>query len=325
MKLTNRRLASFSMLVVLSIVMISVNLSKREDAILVDGGSKKLKNKPTSVKAPVDLTESPKEEDKHLTSFLIIFVASKPDNVRERRAIRTTWARGYTNSHTKVVVRFAMGTDGLNETMINLLHRESSREGDIIFLPDLYEHYNNLTRKTMRIFQWTTANATVAYLMKVDDNSYLRINTILTFLQNRNSTKCLYLGNISWKAKPVQNTSSKAKNIETNWHLGEHYLPYARGPGYILSYELVKIITESNDKLSVHFYQAEDVSVGVWVAPFDVEYFDASDTFLIKSKQFKLCGNNTMLMHPQTFTSMQRTYDRLVKTGLLCEPKFLNS
>lgn len=61
----------------------------------------------------------------------------------------------------------------------------------------------------------------------------------------------------------------KGKNVEDDWYLCDHYLPYASGGGYVLSVDLVDLIVANSDIL--HLYNSEDISVGVWISPYEVE------------------------------------------------------
>ena len=61
---------------------------------------------------------------------------------------------------------------------------------------------------------------------------------------------------------------------EKNWNLTKEYLPFAYGSGYILPVSIVKSIVHSNNIVPLRKLQNEDVTVGLWVAPYDIDYID---------------------------------------------------
>lgn len=60
-----------------------------------------------------------------------------------------------------------------------------------------------------------------------------------------------------------------SKWADNKWNLGKMYLPFALGGGYILSHDLVAILSENSPHLMWHLN--EDTAIGAWVSAFDHE------------------------------------------------------
>ncbi len=206
---------------------------------------------------------NPEPPKKHLLCILIHNRATSRVN---RDTIREAWLNDY-KSDPRVMARFVIGTRNLTQDVVVKLVEEQSEYGDILLLDQLVDSYYNLTRKLLYSVQWMDKHGSCEYLLKCDDDVMVHLGPILDELASRNSTKGLYWGFIENKAQ----VQSRGKYAESNWDLcPRFYLPYAYGGGYILSGELVHII--ASHKGTVRLYANSDVSMGVWLAPYDIEH-----------------------------------------------------
>ena len=73
---------------------------------------------------------------------------------------------------------------------------EGHTHHDLLLLSHLVESYHNLTRKVLYTFQWADENLKLSYLLKCDDDSYVRLKTMTQKLAKRTSTIGLYWGQI---------------------------------------------------------------------------------------------------------------------------------
>ena len=205
------------------------------------------------------------KENRLSTHYLLVVVVLSTVHGKDRRdAIRQTWMRGHQDIKPAVMVKFVIGTLDLPPSDLEALMAEEHTHHDLLLLSQLVESYHNLTRKVLYTFQWADENLKFSYLLKCDDDSYVRLNTMTQELARRTSTTGLYWGRI-FKPTPM----SSGKWAENKWFLCDHYLPYAMGGGYVISSDLIHRVTVNAD--GIQLYNSEDVSVGVWLSPFIAE------------------------------------------------------
>ena len=76
------------------------------------------------------------------------------------------------------------------------------------------------------------------------------------------------------------------------------YIPYPQGGGYVLSGDIVEYVGRERD--SLQRYAAEDVSVGVWIAPLQVER--RHDVRFDTEWRSRGCRNDYLVTHKQVYT-----------------------
>ena len=206
--------------------------------------------------------------------FLTIMIFSKPAVRDLRNTCRNTWLKDYRNS-TEVVHWFVIGTVGINEEETWKLQTESEQYGDLLLLENHTESYGHqCTNKLLLSFHWVANHSKAQYVMKTDDDCYVRLGLILPQLHKRTTqtNRPFLYGSISWYHEPQVHMGDKWN--EKNWNLTKEYLPFAYGSGYILPVSIVKSIVHSNNIVPLRKLQNEDVTVGLWVAPYDIDYID---------------------------------------------------
>ena len=208
-------------------------------------------------------------QSKPLTTFLLIMVPTmiSSKSFHSREMIRNTWYKGLKDSKD-VMLRFAMGTAGLDDTNVTdqlQLATENRTHGDLIYFDNFAESRTALTNKTLLMMQWAYSNVNFSYFLKCDDDTFVFVERMITELQKRPSATGLYYGWIQTRSKPSPNGVWADKT----WKLGSFYLPFALGGGYILSSDLIKLIVGNIDYLEWH--PNEDTAVGSWLAPYKVE------------------------------------------------------
>ncbi|KAL4704836.1 hypothetical protein ACJJTC_001311 [Scirpophaga incertulas] len=284
-----------------------------------------------------------------------VMVLTGPDNEVRRDVIRMTWAKFVSNifvengerlykwNHTWIKknngnqnfikIYFVVGSQGLNSETSQQLEKEASRNNDMLIF-DFLDSYKNLAHKVLIAIKWANENLKqLKYLIKCDDDSFVRIDLIVkdleafapemnakqlsryvTYKNNLLTYNGLYWGYFDGRAK----TFSKGKWQEKDWFLCDTYLPYALGGGYVISQSIVKFVADNADFLSL--YNSEDVSMGVWTAAlrrinrvhdirFDTEW---------KSRG---CNSHMLVRHKQTPSDMFQMYKALVLSSgdILCK------
>ncbi|KAM8910241.1 beta-1,3-galactosyltransferase 1-like isoform 2-T10 [Spinachia spinachia] len=194
--------------------------------------------------------------------FLVLMIPVAPHNTEARDTIRSTWAKK-TNVLGRVISHFfLMGitkeTNG-TETIPEKLLQESQRHHDIL-QSDFLDSYNNLTIKTMVMFEWLSSHCpNTSYAMKVDADIFLNVHNLVDMLLKAPSH--LYMtGMVARDAAVIRDPTSK-------WFLPlsvfpePTYPPYALGLGYVFSLDLPRRIVEASAHVKAVYI--EDVSVGL--------------------------------------------------------------
>lgn len=247
--------------------------------------------------------------------LLAITILSKVHNTDKRDAIRETWKSACYHSKPdngcyrqhKVVVKFVIGIQELSKSNLEQLNSENEIHNDLIFLPDLVDTYENLTRKTLKTLQWVNKNLNYSYWFKCDDDSFVLLDRLADDLSKRHSKQGVYWGYFVRNSKPYDS----GKWAEHKWFLSDHYLPYAYGGGYILSADVVHRIAVNSDGLQL--YQSEDVSVGVWTSPFDIER--RHDIRFDTGESSRGCKNDFLVAHNFSPPDMYEKHSLLLNTG----------
>lgn len=198
-------------------------------------------------------------QDRKDTYFLFIMVLTSPKGKERRDALRKTWLSNMKTLNCSLIARFIIGVKELPQEDRKNLEEENERYQDILFLPELKDSYYELTNKVLKSFEWIDQNVNSSYLLKVDDDSFVRLDVIISELKSTSPRKNLYWGFFRGDAHVKFAGSWREKN----WHLCDRYLPYAQGGGYILSSDLVNFIARNADLLQR--FNSEDVSVGRWI------------------------------------------------------------
>lgn len=188
--------------------------------------------------------------------FIIILAAPTAKSKERRDVIRKTWLSNIDQFDQKVVAKFVIGTSGSGISEQQGLHRENKVHGDILLLPHLRDSYHNLTLKVLQTFVWINTRIKPFYVLKADDDTFVRVDRLISELKTVNPTTNLYWGFFRGDA----NVKKHGPWAERKWVLCDKYLPYANGGGYVLSASLVEFIARSADLLQL--YNSEDVSVG---------------------------------------------------------------
>lgn len=157
---------------------------------------------------------------------------------------------------------FAIGMKDLNRESRKAVEAEQKIFSDLILLPDLVDAYANLTEKLLDSLAYIESEIDYKYLLKVDDDSYVRLDTLSQDLldyheqMNRHSPETgLYWGYFNGRAQ----IKLAGKWKESNYTICDRYLPYALGGGYVISKTVVRYIVDQKNNLST--YLSEDISV----------------------------------------------------------------
>ncbi|XP_051873203.1 UDP-GalNAc:beta-1,3-N-acetylgalactosaminyltransferase 1-like [Pristis pectinata] len=227
------------------------------------------------------------EGDDH---FLVILVATRPNEIEARQAIRVTWGQERMWLSKKVLTLFLIGKDAEHQSHgKQSVEEEFAQYGDIIS-QNFIESYNNLTLKTMMAFQWISEFCPKAeYVMKVDSDVFINVKYLVTYLLkiNKNVSSDFFTGYPFINTKPHRGFVKKAYISKTDYPFSI-YPPYCSGLGYVFSGELgLKIYNMMSHVKPIRF---EDVYVGICLKILGVNlHIPEEGLFFLKQVKFDKC------------------------------------
>ena len=203
--------------------------------------------------------------------LLAIGVLSAPNKWRERQGVRRSWMQNGKIRDGSVVARFfvgmhktAPGRERYAKAVNLAVEREAKRHGDMVIMEGLEENYYQIAHKSGAIISWGARIA--AFVMKCDDDTYVKVDQILDKLLDLAGHKYLLFGKIS-KNSPVHRDHSFKWYMPKEDYAQDVYPPFPHGAGYVLSAPLAQFVKEGlvrkTDPLKL--LRLEDVSVGIWV------------------------------------------------------------
>ncbi|XP_057948964.1 hydroxyproline O-galactosyltransferase GALT6-like [Malania oleifera] len=239
---------------------------------------------------------------------IFIGILSAGNHFAERMAVRKSWMQEKSIKSSFVVVRFFVALHGRKEVNVEL-KKEAEYFGDIVIVPYM-DNYDLVVLKTVAICEYGVHTVAAKYIMKCDDDTFVRVEAVLKEMMKISDSLSLYVGNINYYHKPLRH--GKWAVTYEEWP-EEDYPPYANGPGYIVSSDIAQFIVSEFEKHKLRLFKMEDVSMGMWVEQFNssrpVEYLHSW-----KFCQFG-CIENYLTAHYQSPRQMICMWDKLQNEG----------
>ncbi|KAL3513233.1 hypothetical protein ACH5RR_025950 [Cinchona calisaya] len=239
---------------------------------------------------------------------LFIGILSAGNHFAERMAVRKSWMQNRLIKSANVVARFFVALHPRKEVNAEL-KKEAEFFGDIVVVPYM-DHYDLVVLKTVAICEYGVRRVAANYVMKCDDDTFVRVETVLMEANKIPENRSLYIGNINYYHKPLRN--GKWAVTYEEWP-EEVYPPYANGPGYIVSADIANFIVSGFEKHKLRLFKMEDVSMGLWVEQFNssrrVEYVHS-----LKFCQFG-CIEDYYTAHYQSPRQMICLWNKLQEQG----------
>ena len=183
----------------------------------------------------------------------------------------------------------------------------------MIILPTVTDSATTLTQRTLYGFKDVYERFKFDYILKCDDDDFVDVLRLATELHKRTSKSRLYWGAFRGYA-PLLHWGVYR---ETNWTICNRYLPYARGGGYILSRDLIQLFVKSEPYLKQ--YKSEDVSVGAWLAPHNIER--KHDSRFNTRAFMKGCKWPYLISHKISPSTMYSLQSSLEAEGTFCSQR----
>lgn len=195
---------------------------------------------------------------------LFIGIMSAGNHFASRMAVRRSWMQHSLIQSSVVVARFFVALHAKKEVNVEL-KKEADFFGDIVIVPYI-DNYNLLVLKTVAIFEYGVRAVSAKYVMKCDDDTFVRVDAVMNEINKVPASKSFYLGNINYYHKPFR-FGKWAVTYEE--YAGDKYPPFANGPAYIVSSDISQFIVSGFEKHKLRLFKMEDVSMGMWVEQFN--------------------------------------------------------
>ncbi|KAI6648360.1 Beta-1,3-galactosyltransferase 6 [Oopsacas minuta] len=221
---------------------------------------------------------TPKELEEITPEFLgpykiFFMIMSDPDSQQMRKTLRETWINQL-NKNPNLGYKFIIGTGSLTGSKLVHLEIEERENKDVILLKDLVDNQLNITLKVLKSYVWAYKNVESEYLLKLQDDSYVIPQNLLKQFQDYSIPKIqVILGKFMWKLG-VQLDEGERWG-EPDWFLcPDSYLPFPRGEGYLVSWDIVEFIHTFADDFRM--YRHDDITMGVWVCGLELKRIDSN-------------------------------------------------
>ncbi|KAL3501298.1 hypothetical protein ACH5RR_035747 [Cinchona calisaya] len=202
---------------------------------------------------------------------LFIGILSAGNHFSERMAVRKSWMQHESIKSSTYVARFFVAMHARKEVNLELM-KEVEFFRDIVIVPYM-DHYDLVVLKTIAICEYGVRTLAAKYIMKCDDDTFVRVDAIMKEVKKVPTGRSLYIGNINYYHRPLRH--GKWAVTYEEWP-EEEYPPYANGPGYVMSSDIANSIAMHFEKHKLRLFKMEDVSMGMWVERFNsskqVEY-----------------------------------------------------
>ncbi|XP_039127925.1 hydroxyproline O-galactosyltransferase GALT3 [Dioscorea cayenensis subsp. rotundata] len=256
------------------------------------------------VVSDIDSLKAPPLPKKRILMLVVVF--STGNNFERRMAIRRSWMQYEAVRSGEVAVRFFIGLH--KNKQVNLeLWKEAQTYGDIQLMP-FVDYYSLITLKTITMCIFGIKILAAKYIMKTDDDAFVRIDEVLSSLK-KNVPQGLLYGQIAFESSPHRDKDSKWYISPEEWP-HDSYPPWAHGPGYIISRDIAKFVVQGHQERNLQLFKLEDVAMGIWIQEYkrsgkEVNYV-SDDRFHNEG-----CESNYVLAHYQVPRTLLCLWDNL--------------
>jgi galactosylxylosylprotein 3-beta-galactosyltransferase len=210
------------------------------------------------------------------TGFTTDFKNPKYNYAKRRDALRRTWFPPTqedleeVESSTGLVMRFVIGSRKTDVDGEAEIAAEAATYGGFLRL-DIEETYLSLTNKTLTFFKTVMQLYNPQYIIKVDDDVYMRVDRVPAAIAQWRERKADYIG--CMKNGPVLTNPRQRWYEPQHSVLGQTYFTHTWGCIYALSGRAAGMLARK-DPSSMRSFSNEDVTIGSWMLSMNVKHFD---------------------------------------------------
>lgn len=274
-----------------------------------------LSSQETHVHRNEDVDDPRRQQSPQNSFYTVVITVHSAINQSERRgAIRDTWLSDSMVSMTDFTVQywFIIGARGISQSDLHLVQLEQNKFNDLLILYGVENGYHDLPYRTLHSLTYLDKNYQFTYLLKTDDDMFINTPMVLQELKTIRPKTRLYWGRFACQNPPIKDGKWK----EERWHWCDVYYPYAYGGMYVLTHDVVSIISDNAPFLQL--YSCEDVSLGMWLGPYNLHRINDIRIFIEHSLR---CSRGFIAMHIPSRNVpkvIHQTYENLKRKGLVC-------
>ena len=226
----------------------------------------------------------------NLAYYLIILVQSNPLHASERMAIRKTWGRIQNVQHPMWKTFFLLTNSPGTQDLL-LINFEMKTYGDIIYA-DINTENGKATLNSIMGFEWSSKHCTFRYLLKVNDDVFVNIHQLITFLNDNTTPDTeLYAGQVHYASPVRREGEDSVSKID---YPKQRYPRYCSGTAYVLSSDIVRKMIKNVGE--VKLFNIDDVFVGELALTLGVDPYQ-NDDFKINENPHKCEYSNISIVH----------------------------
>lgn len=169
-----------------------------------------------------------------------------------------------------IMIRFVVGHSA-DARLEGAMNAEQEKHRDFLRLPTT-ESYAELNRKTLAFFSLAARLYDADFVVKVDDDAFVRLDRLSHALTQWRQLGAGYIG--------CMKTGDIFTKPEFRWYEPQHvllgsksYFAHAWGTAYVLSGRTATFLSQLRPG-ALRFFMNEDVTVGSWMLAFNVTHYD---------------------------------------------------
>ncbi len=182
---------------------------------------------------------------------VIVLIHSIHDHADRRAAIRQTWGEAVQHNTWprasiahKVKVAFVFGLHPKSHFQLDEELKKESFENRDVIQGNFYEHYHNMTLKSLLGLKWVmTFCAHVKYVIKSDDDMFINFPALLDTISQHNMSRAI-MGPYNQGSKALRSGKWKLSVSEYPFAI---FPPYESGSCYVISSDLVRDLFETSE------------------------------------------------------------------------------
>eukprot|EP01112_Ceratiomyxa_fruticulosa_P007164 TRINITY_DN1849_c0_g1_i1.p1 TRINITY_DN1849_c0_g1~~TRINITY_DN1849_c0_g1_i1.p1 ORF type:complete len:499 (-),score=98.80 TRINITY_DN1849_c0_g1_i1:40-1536(-) len=245
---------------------------------------------------------------------VVVVVSTSPSYSDRRAGIRATWVNYLKGTPYEdiFVYKFFLGLIEDPELKAKV-EEEQATYGDIVILDSFVDSYKNLSYKTLGMMRWAVDNYDLTCVLKLDDDTFLRLDKLAQFIQKIPSEK-YFVGHSFGTYKPNRDPNSQ-------WYVSEaEYAPKGPGPtllaggaGYLMTKDCAYALGHRLDDPTYQPMFIEDVNTAMILREYGVKGL-GSPLFYA----FATCTEIRMTFHYMTPERMSILYNNSREKAKMC-------
>ena len=199
----------------------------------------------------------PHFDERNTELFLLVLITSgvRTSYVSRRNRVRDTWGNEANHPASKDWKRVFL----LGRTQAIEIQQEAAVFNDILVL-NMTDNYDNLVIKVFSGLLWSIIHLNPRYILKADDDVYVRIPYLISWLEKYGSDQ-LYGGHVIPDGARVNRSVTWKNRVLKDCLAEDVFPPYCSGPFYVVSSNILPSVFGSVRKWTA--FPAEDAYLGI--------------------------------------------------------------